>query len=92
MKVRILGEGQLEVPDGAADELNRLDAELVSAVESRDEDSFAAALAALVAAVRSSGTPLPEDYLGPSDAVVPGRDASLGEVLDLLGEEGLIPG
>ena len=47
MIVRILGEGQLEVDDSAADELNDLDAKLEAAVEKNDEAGYRAALDAL---------------------------------------------
>jgi hypothetical protein len=90
--VRILGEGQREVPDAALDELNALDATLQQACEAGDHDAFAAALTALLSRVRELGTEMPGDYLGPSELVLPSADASLVEVRDLLTEEGLIPG
>ena len=92
MIVRILGEGQLDLPDSALGELNQLDAELEKACEAADEDAFAPALAALLDRVRALGAPLPSDHIVPSDLVLPPADASLAEVGELLGEEGLIPG
>jgi len=38
------------------------------------------------------GKPVPADHLGPSEFIIPGDDATLDEVRDLLSEEGLIPG
>jgi hypothetical protein len=90
--VRILGEGQLDLPDDRLDDLNSLDDRLVTAIDTGDEDGFAASLGSLLDAVRSAGTPLPEDYLGPSELVLPGPGATVGEVRDLLTDEGLIPG
>jgi len=90
--VRILGEGQFEVPDDALDGLNQVDSRLQSAVESDDNPSFEAALAELLSKVRSAGGRCADDYLGPSDHVLPGDDSSLEEVRDLLGDEGLLPG
>jgi hypothetical protein len=90
--VRILGEGQLDVPDDVLDELNTLDDALVTAIDEQDDDAFGRSLATLLEGVRGAGRPLPEDYLGPSELVLPGPDSSLGEVRDLLGDEGLIPG
>ena len=49
MIVRILGEGQLEVDDAVADELNKLDARLEAALNSGDEAAFRPALAAMLA-------------------------------------------
>lgn len=92
MIVRVLGEGQLDVDDGALDHLNSLDAAVESAVESGDEDAFRQALDTLLTAVREHGQPLPDDSLVPSDAVLPAPDVSLAEVRQLLGDEGLIPG
>lgn len=91
MIVRILGEGQFRLPDAAADTLNAIDERLEAAVAARDEASFTTELAALVAAVRSQGEPLPEDELVGSDAVVPDPDTTLDEARSLLSEEGLIP-
>jgi hypothetical protein len=92
MIVRILGEGQLDVPGDALDELNRLDADLQKACEAGDETAFHAALDALLARTREVGSAVPDDHLGPSELVFPSADASLAEVAELLGEEGLIPG
>jgi hypothetical protein len=90
--VRILGEGQRRVDEAAIDGLNALDDKLVAAVEGGDDDAFKAALAALLDQVREVGTPLPDDEIVPSDLVLPTADASLAEVRELLGDEGLIPG
>jgi hypothetical protein len=92
MIVRILGEGQSELPDSALDELNTLDATLEAAVAAGEHDEFATALTALLDRVRELGTPVAADHLGPSDLVLPSADASLAEVTELLSEDGLIPG
>jgi hypothetical protein len=92
MIVRIMGEGQFEVPAEHLDELNRLDDQLMKAVDAGDEGSFTTALEALLASVRTAGDELPVDYLGPSDLVLPGPDATIEEVREVLGDEGLIPG
>lgn len=91
MIVRILGEGQFDVPDEALDGLNELDDRLVEAVESKDQEGFRSALTALLGVVRSHATPHPLDTLDTSDLVLPGADAELAEIRELLGEEGLIP-
>lgn len=92
MIVRILGEGQFEVPDDALDALNRADDALVATIEAGDEDAFRRCLTDLHAVVQQQGTRLPDDYLGPSDLALPADDATLAEVRDLLGDEGLVPG
>ena len=92
MIIRIIGEGQFEVADGHVEELNRLDQDILKAIDSGDEDRFRNALAGLLASVRGAATELPDDFLGPSDLVLPGPDATIDEVREILGEEGLIPG
>ena len=92
MILRILGEGQLEVDASSLHELNELDEALIHAVEKGDEGLFRTSLTDLVDRVRSVGHPVPPDHLGPSEYIIPGPDATLEEVRDLLSEEGLIPG
>lgn len=92
MIVRILGEGQWRLDDGAVDELNPLDTKVEQAVESGDEADFRVALEDLLAAVRRAGDQVRLEELVDSDLVLPPADASLDEVKDLLSDEGLIPG
>ena len=92
MIVRILGEGQRSIDDAALDGLNDLDNNLIAAVEAGDEAGFSSALAALLGKIRQLGSPLPDEEIVPSDLVLPSADASLAEVRELLGDEGLIPG
>ncbi len=92
MIVRILGEGQLTVPESAVAELNELDAELESAVERDDEAAFRTALHALLGTLRAVGRPAEPGTLEPSGLIVPQEDATMDEVRKLLTDEGLIPG
>jgi hypothetical protein len=92
MIVRILGEGQLEVPESAVAELNELDLTLESAVERNDEAGFRSALQALLARVSEVGSPTQADDLRPSELIIPQPDATMAEVRKLLTDEGLIPG
>ena len=92
MIIRILGEGQFTLPESHLDQLNRLDTALQIAVEDDNQARFTVALGQLLAAVRQLGTALPGDVLTPSELVLPAPDASLSDVLALLGAEGLIPG
>ncbi|WP_372727448.1 hypothetical protein [Nocardioides sp.] len=93
MIVRILGEGQYDVADEALDALNKLDADVESAVEAGDQSAFTPALRALLEGVRTAGVPRDPASLDESDLILPPDDATLEEVRDLLSEEGgLIPG
>ncbi len=92
MIIRIMGEGQLRLPEGALEELNRLDVDLESAVDKQDEAAFGVALRALLEAARSLGEALPQDAIEPSDLILPGDGATIEEVHELLTDGGLIPG
>ena len=92
MIVRILGEGQLEVADSAAEELNQLDLALEQAVEQGDDAGFGSALQALLGRVRQVGSPADPDELRPSELIIPQPDATMDEVRKLLNDDGLIPG
>lgn len=92
MIVRIMGEGQYEVTDDAQAAMNAHDDEIAVAVEAGDEETFRSALHAMLAELRASGARLPDDSLIGSDVVLPSEDATIEEVRDLLGAEGLLPG
>ncbi|MFI2368098.1 hypothetical protein [Streptomyces sp. NPDC018833] len=92
MIMRILGEGQYEIAEQHMDQLNELDSALQSAADAGDEAAFTSALSALLDAVRSLGTPLPDEKITPSDLVLPDEGTSLTQVRQLLSDEGLIPG
>jgi len=89
MIVRISGEGQYRLDDSALERINVLDAALEQAL---DTDGFSAALADLLAEVRSTGTPLADEELTGSDVVLPPPDATAEEVKAMLNDDGLIPG
>ncbi|MEU2058884.1 hypothetical protein [Streptomyces sp. NPDC013455] len=92
MIVRIMGEGQVRLDDSHFVELNKLDDELLEEMESGDEEGFRRTFGTLLACVRRLGTPLPDDALEPSELILPSPDATLAEVRELLGDDGLIPG
>ena len=92
MIVRILGEGQFDLDDHALDALNGLDTQVERSIESGDEEMFRTALSGLLAGVRSSGTHHDDDSLDESDLILPPSDATLDEVRQMLGDDGLIPG
>lgn len=92
MIVRILGEGQFDVPENELDKLNALDSAIEAAVTAGDEAALATALTDLLAGVRAAGTPHDPEALDVSDVVLPHEGATLSEVRDLLDDDGLIPG
>lgn len=92
MIIRILTEGQLDVPDSEIDGLNVLDGALEAAIEADDEAEFRSSFRALLAKVREVGTPVADDEITQSDLLLPYSDATIAEVRDLLSGDGLIPG
>jgi hypothetical protein len=92
MIVRIATEGQYEVDDADAAELNELDAAAVVACETTDEQAFRSAFRQLLELVRSKGRPLGDDQLVGSDMILPPPDVSLEEARAEFQGEGLIPG
>ncbi|MEU6379221.1 hypothetical protein [Streptomyces sp. NPDC046909] len=93
--MRILGEGQYEVPDAHVGRLGELDAALRSAAASGDDEECVAGFQALLDAVRGLGTPLPDDVPTPLDVMLPDEGTSrrhMHEMQELLADEGLIPG
>ena len=93
MIVRILGEGQWRVQDGAVADLNRLDDAVEDAVATNDEAELADALRALLDEVRTLGTPVADDELSDSELILPAADSTLDDIRALLSssDEGLIP-
>jgi hypothetical protein len=92
MIVRIMGEGQWEVSAELKEELNSFDAALESAIAEGDESTFRMSLDSLLSVVRNGGTAVSDDELVDSDLILPPADATIQQVRELLGDEGLIPG
>jgi hypothetical protein len=89
--VRLMGEGQYRVDEALLERLNALDDEATAALESSDEAELDKRLEEMFALVRSSGEPLPDEDLSPSDVIIPPADLTLEETRQLLSHEGLIP-
>lgn len=96
MIVRIMGEGQYDVPDAELDRLNELDDAVEKAVEKApgggDDADFAETLGALHGRVRSVGTRLDDASLVASDVVLPPAGVDVDEVRHLFDDDGLVPG
>lgn len=93
MIVRILNEGQWEVPGSALPRLNALDDAVEQAVVAADRTGLSTALAQLLHEVRAVGTRVPDADIVHSDLILPDADATMEEVQGMLEEsdEGLIP-
>lgn len=92
MIIRILTEGQYDLPGQYLDELNRLDNQIVEAVAEKDWEGFQRLLSEMLDLVRRHGKPVPIEEIVESDLVLPEPDLTLEEAEELFTGEGLIPG
>ena len=91
MIVRLMGEGQYRVDDALLQQLHDLDDRALAAADAGDEESLDQALEQMFELVKSNGTPLADDDLSASDALIPPSDLTLEETKALLTDEGFIP-
>ena len=92
MIVRILGEGQFNLPGSAIDDLNDIDNRMVEAVAAEDGAQFQSLLDEMFQLVRERGEPLPLDELVESDLILPETDLTLDEAEHIFIGDGLLPG
>lgn len=92
MIVRILTEGQYDLPGAYIDDLNAIDNELVEVVAAEDEEAFAEVLKRMLDLVRENASPVPIEELVESDLVLPEPDITLLEAEEMFVGEGLLPG
>lgn len=87
MIVRVLHEGQYELPAEALGRLRRIDDQLMESLTAGDQQTFAERRDALVALVRSEGRPVAVDVLRESDLVLPHADITFEEARRLFTTE-----
>lgn len=91
MIIRILTEGQFNLPGAHLDDLNDIDNQLVKVVENEDRAEFERLLKKMLDLVRENGTPVPMDDIVESDLVLPEPDITVEEAGELFTGEGLVP-
>ena len=91
MIVRIFGEGQYELPDGALAAMDELDEEVEAALDAGDEQRFRELYGRLLADIREAGTPLAPDDLRTSELMLPSAESTLEEVTRDLQGHHLLP-
>ena len=84
MIVRILDDGQYELPDSEIAAVDDLDAELLQAVDDGDDTRYHQLVETITARVHQTGRRLPGEQLGPSHLIVPGRHTTRAEIAGLL--------
>lgn len=96
MIIRVLNLGQFRFDESHTADLNACDDAVEAAMAAGDQERLTTALQTLIDEIQKLGEPLPLDSLEESDLIIPGADATLAEVEELLNgsgaEEGLIPG
>ena len=91
MIVRILTEGQYNLPGAFVDRLNEIDNEIVDVVGNGDREAFHKLLGKMLDHVRSNGSEVPIEELVESDVVLPEPDITLEEAAKLFTGEGILP-
>ena len=92
MIIRILTEGQYNLPGAFLDDLNDLDNELVEVIAAEDRAKFGEGLEKMLDFVRDNASPVPLDEIVESDLVLPEPDITLEEAEELFIGEGMLPG
>ena len=91
MIVRIAGEGQYELPEDVAAQLNELDNQAVAAVEAGDEARFQELFGQMLQIVTDGGAAVSDDELVASQVIIPPRDLTFDEAKAEFTGDGLIP-
>ena len=91
MIVRILTEGQYNLPGAYIDKLNDIDNQLVEVVAEDNREGFERLLKNMLDLVRDNGTPVALDEIVESDLVLPEPDLTLEEAEEIFTGEGLVP-
>ncbi len=91
MIVRLLTEGQYNLPSEYLDELNTIDNQIVDLVAKNSRSEFGSMIASMLNLVREKGTPVPIDEMVESDIVLPEPDITLDEAAELFTGEGIVP-
>ena len=92
MIIRILTEGQFNLPGAHIDELNDIDNQIVEVLEQENREEFGKLLAKMLDLVREKSTEVPIDELVESDLVLPEPDITMEEAEEMFVGEGLLPG
>jgi hypothetical protein len=90
MIIRIMGEGQYEVPGSMFDELNIIDNRIVDLVGKGNEAEYRTELLKLINVIRSNGKQLDDSNIVESNIIIPPEDLSLKEAREIFTGNGLL--
>ncbi len=84
MVVRIMEDEQYRLSARYKKRFDKLDQQLLDAVQARDQAAFTTTLGELHAFIHKYGQPVPHSEVIPSDLQVPAADLTLAEAIALL--------
>jgi hypothetical protein len=90
MIIRIMGEGQYEVPGSLFDELNIIDNRIVDLVGKGNEADYRTELLNLINVIKSNGKQIDDSSIVESNIIVPPEDLSLKEAKEMFSGSGLL--
>lgn len=91
MIVRISTEGQYELGEEDAGQLDALENAAIAAADASDDAAFREGWGKLLAFIRAKGRAVDDDHLGGSDLILPPPDVTLAEARAEFSGEGLLP-
>lgn len=84
MIVRIHMDDQYRLSDDAVAEVDRLDDQLLQAINSNNQEAFATSLDELIGYVRTRGEKVPVEEIIGSDLILPSEDVTLEEARAIM--------
>ena len=86
-----MNDGQYEIDDSLAGELNELDGQAEAALDGGRDDEYRQLIDRIASTIRERGRRLADDDLRASDGFVPPSDLSPEEAKKFFADDGLIP-
>jgi predicted transcriptional regulator len=84
MIVRIMTDNQYRMADSHTAAIDKMDEELMAALQAGDEPRFDAVLARMIDLVRQNGQVVPYEEVVPSDIILPIPDMTLEECREVM--------
>ncbi|MDY0386352.1 MAG: hypothetical protein RBT65_04320 [Methanolobus sp.] len=84
MIIRIVSEGQYEVPSSFFDELNAIDNSIVELVSQENENDYRKELSKLIDMIKTNGKQLDDSDIVESNVIVPPSDLTFEEAKDIF--------
>ena len=84
MIIRIVSEGQYEVPSSLFDELNAIDNTIVELVSKGNEEEYGKELSRLIDMIKTNGKQLDDSDIVESNIIVPPGDLTFEEAKEIF--------